>query len=403
MRVLNLSLDTQILEKDSAVQKRLIALAEKVGNTTPALADSGTPFLNGGITVFVPGVRDERQELSAHLTIYSFGGLKLMQLFKMWRMGKRLLRSEASSFFKGGAKSSRRRILNPSALENEPLPLTKGELRPYDLITVQDPYFLGFLAVKLSEKFLVPIEVQIHGFEKMEGGRARLARFVLERATKIRVVSNRLRKLLESRFMIHESRIYELPVYTQIETPPKTSKRKTVPYPFTFLTVGRLVAIKNIALQINAFAKVAGKVPYIRLRIVGGGPLLEDLKLDVTSLNLEDKVLFEGYQGDLSRYYEEADAFLFTSNSEGWGRVVLEAAAHKLPIIMTDVGLAREVIQNEKNGFIIPVGNEDELARAMEEFLDKPELRVRLGEAAFETFIALPTPESHIERQVERW
>ena len=83
MRVLNLSLDTQILEKDSAVQKRLIALAEKVGNTTPALADSGTPFLNGGITVFVPGVRDERQELSAHLTIYSFGGLKLMQLFKM--------------------------------------------------------------------------------------------------------------------------------------------------------------------------------------------------------------------------------------------------------------------------------------------------------------------------------
>ena len=387
MKVLNFSLDRTILEKDSAVQKRLIALAEKAGK----------------ITVFVPGMKDEKQELSEHLTVYSFGGSKLLQLFKMWRMGKRLLRSRDSSFFKGGAESLRRRILNPSALQNEPLPLTKRELRPYDLITVQDPYFLGFLAVKLSEKFLVPIEVQIHGFEKMEGGRARLARFVLERAAKIRVVSERLKREITTRYALHATRFYILPVYTQIEISQRIVKRKTVPYPFTFLTVGRLVSVKNIALQINAFAKVAKEIPHIRLRIVGDGPERAKLELEARSLKLEASVVFEGYQNNLGRFYEEADAFLFTSNSEGWGRVVLEAAAHKLPIIMTDVGLAREVIKNEESGLVIPVGDERELTLAMKEFLDKPELRVRLGEAAFKIFKSFPLRDAQIQKQIEEW
>lgn len=356
MRVFNISLDKTILKKDSAVQRRLVSLAEAAGE----------------LTVCVPSTRTESVQPSEHLRVHAVGGLKPFQFFGLWLRARQEL--------------TRKR---------------------YDLVTVQDPYFLGFLGAQLAEKYSVPLEVQIHGFERMEGGRARLARFVFGKAKKIRVVSERLRRELYSTFRIPYSKMYVLPVYTQTHPtsilPSKEGSRKRVPYPFTFLTVGRLVPVKNIGLQIRALAKVAEKIPQVRLRIVGDGPLREVLKLQVKSSKLEDKVLFEGYQEDLNRYYAEADAFLLTSDAEGWGRVVLEAAAHRLPIIMTNVGLAQELITNNESGFIIPVGDEHELVLAMLEFVGSPELRARLGEGAYKVFKALPKGEEQIQKQVKEW
>lgn len=357
MRVLNLSLDNKVLENDSAVQRRLVALADKAGE----------------ITVLVPGEKDEKQELSSNLTVYSFDGARPIQLWKMWRKGEKLLTCNSSL------------------------------LTSTDLITVQDTAYLAFLAYLLARRFNLPLEVQVHGLEKFYGIRKIIAEFALNRADKIRVVSERLRQLLASRFQFLGSKVYVLSVYTQIEVSQKTARRKTVPYPFTFLTVGRLVAVKNIGMQIRAFAKISEKIPHISLRIVGEGPERSNLQLSISNYQLEDKVTLEGYQRDLHWFYEESDAFLLTSDSEGWGRVVLEAAAHKLPIIMTDVGLAREVIKNEESGFVIPVGDEHELMLAMKEFLDKPELRARLGEAAFRVFKSLPSKEEQTQKQVEVW
>ena len=57
--------------------------------------------------------------------------------------------------------------------------------------------------------------------------------------------------------------------------------------------------------------------------------------------------------------------FLLTSNYEGWGLAIIEAASFGLPIIMTDVGCAGEIIKNEESGIIIPVGDKKALAAAM--------------------------------------
>ena len=96
-----LSLDKAILERNSAVQRRLVALAEKTGE----------------ITVCVPARKDIKERISEHLTVYSFSGPKITQLWKMWRMGKSLIVDPLSL------------TKNPSAHQNEPLPLGKGELR----------------------------------------------------------------------------------------------------------------------------------------------------------------------------------------------------------------------------------------------------------------------------------
>lgn len=352
MRVLNVSLDRRVFEKDSAVQKRLVALAEKTGE----------------ITVLAPGKETRCERIGERLTIQSVGGPKILQLLLLWYKGAQELRAKT-----------------------------------YDLITVQDPYFLGLLGYLLSRRFGVSLEIQVHGLEKFSGLRKWLAGYVLKRAGKIRAVSNRLRDFLAKSYKLKANSLYVLPIYTQISVPPRTQKRNTVPYPFTFLSVGRLVPVKNIGLQIRALARVAKEIPHVRLRIVGDGPERANLELIASSLKLAASVVFEGEQKEMSRFYEEADAFLLTSDSEGWGLVVLEAAAHRLPLIMTDVGLAREVIKNGESGFIIPVGDEEELALAMRELIDTPELRVRLGEGAYRVFRALPGSEEHIQKQIEAW
>ncbi|MDP3661341.1 MAG: glycosyltransferase family 4 protein [bacterium] len=285
---------------------------------------------------------------------------KIRQFFDLWRRAERVLRD-----------------------------------KKFDLITVQDTAYLALLAYLLARTARVPFEVQVHGFEKLYGARKLLSGFVLRRADKIRVVSERLKRELIQRFTFNALRFYVLPVYTQMGAKGQMGERGTSKT-FTFLTVGRLVPVKNIALQIRAFARIAKEFPQAQLVIVGDGPERENLPRN-------DNVIFEGAQKDLSRFYQNADAFLLTSNSEGWGVVITEAAAYGLPIIMTDVGLACEFIKNGENGIVIPVGDEDALVYAMKRIIEDAELRTILGRGAQKAFLALPTPEEYVKKQVLEW
>ena len=270
-----------------------------------------------------------------------------------------------------------------------------------DLITVQDTAYLALLAYLLARRFTIPLEIQVHGFESRSLLRRILARFLLYRADAVRVVSNRLNLLLSTNYHLLSTKIYTLPVYTQIEAPREVqAKDHSV---FSFLTVGRLVPVKNIGMQIHAFARLVKDSPNARLVIVGDGPELPNLQLSISDFQLQDKIILTGRQNDVSQYYKEADAFLLTSDSEGWGVAVTEAAAFGLPIIMTDVGLAGEFIKDGENGIVIPVGDEDALFSAMKRLVRDAGLRVRLGEAALRSFYALPRADEQIQKQVEAW
>lgn len=286
------------------------------------------------------------------LTPFSRRGGKIARFFALWKQAKRVL--------------SKKR---------------------FNLITVQDTVYLALLAYLLARKFGIPLEVQVHGFEKFYGIRKLIAHFVLCRADKIRVVSERLKREISER-------AYVLPVYAQIDVPIENKKQKKEL--FTFLTVGRLVPVKNVGLQIRAFARIAKEFPNAQLVIVGDGPERENMQK-------HSRVIFEGTQRELSRFYQNADAFLLTSNSEGWGVAITEAAAHGLPIIMTDVGCAGEFIKNGENGIVIPVGNEDALVVAMKRIITDAELRARLARAARSSFSALPSPEEQIKKQIAEW
>ena len=119
--------------------------------------------------------------------------------------------------------------------------------------------------------------------------------------------------------------------------------------------VSRLEPEKQINLAIKALADLMIKSGNIGLVIVGAGSEERNLVSLVSELKLSNYVKFEGWQENIATYYKTADLFLVTSRYEGYGLTIIEAKACGLPIVSTNVGVAREagaIIVEEQPGVI---------------------------------------------------
>ncbi len=132
---------------------------------------------------------------------------------------------------------------------------------------------------------------------------------------------------------------------------------------YVFANVGRLHPDKDQKTLINAFAKVAMKLPEALLFIVGQGRLENDLKQQVKQLNLQDKVVFAGVVPDAVRYFRAFDVFVLSSDHEPFGMVLLESIAAEVPVIATNAGGAREIVSDSQ--WLFDIANEQQLAQLM--------------------------------------
>ncbi len=234
------------------------------------------------------------------------------------------------------------------------------------VITVQDPFESGLAGWFLKLKYKLPLQIQIHTDllspyfwqESWKNkGQVLLAKFLLPRADGIRVVSERIKDSLNSRFLISDSKITVLPVFVDVKkiqsAKIKINLHEKYPDQFIILMASRLTKEKNIGMAIEAMRDIIKKYPNALLLIVGDGP--EENKLKAQSLGLEANIIFEPWTSDLVSYYKTADLFLATSNYEGYGRTVIESMAAGLPAVMTDVGLAGEILVDDLDGLVIPV------------------------------------------------
>lgn len=139
---------------------------------------------------------------------------------------------------------------------------------------------------------------------------------------------------------------------------------------FTFCFVGRIVADKGINELVEAFCKLYEENPAVRLLLVGRYE--EDLNpLEKNTINIIHTctaIEHVGQQADVRPYMAASDALVFPSYREGFPNVVLEAGAMGLPAIVTDINGSNEIIENEKNGLIIPPKDTQALFLAMKEF-----------------------------------
>lgn len=135
---------------------------------------------------------------------------------------------------------------------------------------------------------------------------------------------------------------------------------------FVILFTGKFIPVKRPLDLIQAFEKL--QVTNKRLLLVGDGFLKEEM-LDYILQHKVEQVHFTGFinQTELPKYYVLADVLVLCSESETWGLSVNEAMVCGLPVVVSDtVGCAQDLVHNGVNGYIIPKGNVDALASALQ-------------------------------------
>ena len=148
-----------------------------------------------------------------------------------------------------------------------------------------------------------------------------------------------------------------------------------------FVTCGRLAEVKNHAMMLRAFARIANKHPEAGLRIIGDGPTRTDLEKLTATLGISRQVEFLGFRDDAVDLLEDCDCFLMSSDYEGISIAMLEAMRAALPVVATDVGGLREIVVEGRTGFLTPHGDDAKFAGAMERLLDSSRLRLEFGDA----------------------
>ncbi len=148
-------------------------------------------------------------------------------------------------------------------------------------------------------------------------------------------------------------------------------------------TVGRLAAVKDQASLLSAFAQLlqdaAEYRERLRLIIVGDGPLYDQLQQQVREFGAEHNVWMTGDSDDVADMLRLFDLFVLPSLGEGISNTVLEAMATGLPIVATAVGGNPELVTDEVNGRLVPVGDPHSLAEVMAQLIGQPEHLKTMG------------------------
>jgi glycosyltransferase involved in cell wall biosynthesis len=154
---------------------------------------------------------------------------------------------------------------------------------------------------------------------------------------------------------------------------------------------GRLHPNKGFADLLDAFSRLPHDIHGRQLRLVlaGDGPLAAELHAQAEQLNIQDRVIWAGWQQDLAPLFALADGFVCPSVHEPLGNVLLEAWANDVPLLSTDTDGALELMTHEVDGLIVPKNDPQALAQAMLEMLEmSPAARTALVSAGRQSLLA---------------
>ena len=173
------------------------------------------------------------------------------------------------------------------------------------------------------------------------------------------VVSSEFERNDAIEFGIDLKKVHVIPM--GIDLPIIFSENRIEAEPLRLLFVGRLARVRRVELLIKAISLMNFPV---MATIVGGeektatftkSGYLDELKKLAEELMVAEKIEFVGpkKKGELSKYYSNSDVFIYPSLYENFGQPILEAAAAGLPIVSTNVGVARQIVIESETGFIV--------------------------------------------------
>jgi glycosyltransferase involved in cell wall biosynthesis len=158
---------------------------------------------------------------------------------------------------------------------------------------------------------------------------------------------------------------------------------RRAPGPPIVLAVARMYPRKRLADLLHAAVRMRGRIPGVRVRIVGDGPESARLRELAAGLGLGGTVTFLGEitRSELAVEYVGADCFCLPTVQEGFGIVFTEAMAAGLPVVACRAAAVPETVEDGRTGLLVSPRNPEELAMALETIVTSPDLSRALGEA----------------------
>lgn len=146
-------------------------------------------------------------------------------------------------------------------------------------------------------------------------------------------------------------------------------------------TSGRIEKVKRYDLLLQGFSKVHAAYPQCRLMIAGEGSLRRQLEGLARDLGIGDGVIWTGFRKDMPRLLAAMDIYVMSSVNEGLSLSILEAMAAGKPVVITDVGGARELVEHRSTGLLMRPGSAEAIADSLLTLLGDPELMSALARA----------------------
>ncbi len=154
--------------------------------------------------------------------------------------------------------------------------------------------------------------------------------------------------------------------------------------------VGRLEEGKGQHVLLQAAGRLKDLLPRLKVLIIGGETVgqqgyLRRLRSLVLEAGLQEKVIFTGFQSDVTAVSAALDIFVLATRKETFGLSLVEAMAQGIAPVATDAGGVPEIITHRENGLLVPPFDSDALAAALRQLIEQPEFRRRMAENALQT------------------
>jgi glycogen(starch) synthase len=266
------------------------------------------------------------------------------------------------------------------------------ETGPFDLVHVHD-WLVAFVGAAFKYNYKVPLLSTIHATERGRG-RGYLGSdqsqaihhvewWLTYESWRVIACSGYMRDEISEYFQCPQEKIDVIPNgvdptrFDRLEGQDFSHFRQmyALPSEQIVFSVGRVVYEKGLHVLVRAMPLILAQRPSAKAVIAGKGPELEALRSLAWSLGVGEKVLLAGFisDDDRDRLFKVADCAVFPSLYEPFGIVALEAMAAKCPVVVSEVGGLRDVVQHAETGITVYPDSPDSLAWGIVHTLQEPQ------------------------------
>ena len=270
----------------------------------------------------------------------------------------------------------------------------------FDIIHAHD-WLVAYAARVLKKAYSIPLITTIHATEygrnngiytELQRTINNIEKWFVNESDRLIVNSNYMRDEIISIFNIDSNKIsvisngVDLNKFEKVSADEAFRKNYAAKNEKIVFYVGRLVNEKGVHVLLNATHKILSAYNDVKFVIAGKGPCLNNLIELSQSLNIMDKVYFTGFVSEevLLKLYKCSDIAVFPSTYEPFGIVALEGMVAGIPVVVSDTGGLREIVNHKEDGMKFYNGNSNSLADCIIELLKDENLSNKIRNVALQ-------------------